>query len=226
MLGQLERAQSAAETEDRQGWEAAKSDLAALREELNGYVRELHRRGRNGWTPFRAIGAVLRADDGGVPLIALSWPHSDVHDAGDWQRLVEAVEEAGEVLRRAGEAVRGPALAGIAQPEWSPVWQTRLLEAARDAATRLDELELAADAACRRSQARRLSQVADGLAAPGEPCGPAGRSGPSGCRLGPGRRSGGAARGPAGGQVAGRTPPQRPRRPDGRLATWGLRSST
>ncbi len=149
VLGQLERAQSAADTEDRQGWEAAKSDLAALREELNGYVRELHRRGRNGWTPFRAIGAVLRADDGGVPLIALSWPHSDVHDAGDWQRLVEAVEEAGEVLRRAGEAVRGPALAGIAQPEWSPVWQMRLLEAARDTITRLDELELAAEVACR-----------------------------------------------------------------------------
>ena len=149
VLGQLGRAQSAAETEDQQGWTAAKSDLAALREELNGYVRELHRPGRNGWTPFRAIGAVLRADDGGVPRIVLSWPHADTHDAGDWQRLVEAVEEAREVLRRAGDAVRGPALAGIAQPEWSPVWQTRLLEAARDAAARLDGLEDATEAACR-----------------------------------------------------------------------------
>ncbi len=83
-------------------WAAAKADLAILREELDGYVREPHRPGRNGWTPFRAIGTVLRAVDGGVPQVALSWPRSDAHSAGHWQRLVEAVEEAREVLRRAG----------------------------------------------------------------------------------------------------------------------------
>ncbi len=83
VLGQLERAQSVSEAEDGRDWAAAKADLASLREELNGYVRELHRPGRNGWTPFRAIGAVLRAADGGVPEIALAWPHSDVHDAGE-----------------------------------------------------------------------------------------------------------------------------------------------
>ncbi len=149
VLGQLERAQSVSEVEDRQGWAAAKTDLAALREELNGYVRELHRRGRNGWTPFRAIGAVMRADDGGVPRVILSWPHADVHDAGDWQQLVEAVEEAREVLRRAGDTVRAPALAGIEKPEWSPVWQTRLLEAAREATARLDALEEAVAAVCK-----------------------------------------------------------------------------
>jgi very-short-patch-repair endonuclease len=149
VLGQLERAQSASEADDGRDWAAAKADLATLRDELNGYVRELHRPGRNGWTPFRAIGAVLRAADGGVPELALAWSHSDVHDAGDWRRLVEAVEEAREVLRRAGDAVRGPALAGIEQAEWSPVWQTRLLEAARQAATRLDEVEQATVVVCR-----------------------------------------------------------------------------
>ncbi len=148
VLGQLERAQSASEADDGQDWNAAKADLATLREELNGYVRELHRPGRNGLTPFRAIGAVLRAADGGVPEIALTWPHLDEHDAGSWQRLVEAVEEAREVLRRSGDAVRRPALAGIEQAEWSPVWQTRLLEAARHAATRLDEVEQAVGTAC------------------------------------------------------------------------------
>ena len=147
VLGQLERAQSAIEIGDRHGWDAAKADLAALREELNGYVRELHWPGRNGWTPFRAIGTVLRATDGGVPDVALSWPQSDIHDAEDWQRLVECVEEAREVLRRAGDAVRSPALAGIEQPGWSPVWQTRLLEAARAAVQRLESLDGAVEAA-------------------------------------------------------------------------------
>lgn len=149
VLGQLERAQAASEPDDGQTWTTAKADLATLREELNGYVRELHRSGRNGWTPFRAIGAVLRADDGGVPRIDLSWPDPDAHDKGDWQRLVEAVEEAREVLRRAGNAVREPALAGIERSEWSPVWQARLLDAARNAVTRLNELEQAVAASCR-----------------------------------------------------------------------------
>lgn len=148
VLGQLEKAQSAVEVGDDQAWAAAKADLAALRDELNGYVRELHRPGRNGWTPFRAIGLVLRAEDGAVPEIKLSWPHSEFHDAGDWQRLVEAVEEAREVLRRAGDAVRSPVLAGIEQPEWSPVWQGRLLEAARAAVARLVALDEAAGAVC------------------------------------------------------------------------------
>ncbi len=176
VLGQLERAQSVSEADGGRDWAAAKADLASLREELNGYVRELHKPGRNGWTPFRAIGAVLRAADGGVPEIALAWPHSDVHDAGDWRRLVEAVEEAREVLRRAGDAVRAPALAGIEQAEWSPVWQTRLLEAARHAAMRLDELEQAIGAACRtlklsdyarsRPSLQRLVALADLLSDP------------------------------------------------------------
>ncbi|MDT7953705.1 MAG: DUF4011 domain-containing protein, partial [Acetobacteraceae bacterium] len=141
VLQQLERAQSAVEVADRQGWESAKAGLADLREELNGYVLELHRPGRNGWTPFRAIGTVLRAADGDVPEVSLSWPNADIHNAGDWQRLVECVEEAREVLRRAGDAVRGPTLAGIEQPGWSPVWQTRLLEAARATVRFLESLE-------------------------------------------------------------------------------------
>jgi very-short-patch-repair endonuclease len=163
VLAQLERAQAASEAADIDGWAAAKADLAALREELNGYVRELHKSWPNGWTPFRAIGTLLRAADGGVPDIALSWPHSEFHDAGDWRRLVEAMEEAGEVLRRAGDAVRAPELAGIQQPEWSPVWQARLLEAAHAAVVRLDGLEQAVDAACTMLQLDRYTRSRMGL---------------------------------------------------------------
>ena len=117
VLKQLERAQAAHDMLDADTLQRAKDDLAVLRSELNGYVRELHRRGRNGWTVFRAIGCVLRADDGGVPLIGLSWPRLDQHDAGDWQSMVETMEEAKATLERVGEAVRSPTLAGIEQPE-------------------------------------------------------------------------------------------------------------
>ena len=179
VLGQLERAQGAQEAGDEGAWTAAKADLATLRAELNGYVRELHAPGRNGWTPFRAIGAVLRAADGAVPEVRLSWPHSEFHDAGDWQRLVEAVEEAREVLRRAGTAVREPALAGMERADWSPVWQGQLLDRARTAAVRLEALEKAvaavaaalhlADTPRSRARLRHLVELAELLMDPIEP---------------------------------------------------------
>jgi very-short-patch-repair endonuclease len=147
VLEQLDRAQSAHDLVDEAAWREAQAAAAALREELNFYVRDLHRTGRNGWTPFRAIGSVLRADDGGVPEIALSWPDRDQHDAADWRRLVEVTEEARATLERVGEVAGSPVLAGITRPDWSPLWQARLLEAARGAAARLTALEQAATAA-------------------------------------------------------------------------------
>ena len=100
VLEQMNRAQQAHEDFDPEEWRSACEDTAALRLELNQYVRELHRRGRNGWTPFRAMGCVLRAETAGVPEVGLAWPDADAHDAGDYQRLVELVEDAAAVLAR------------------------------------------------------------------------------------------------------------------------------
>jgi very-short-patch-repair endonuclease len=149
VLAQLSRAQGASERPDAAGWTDAQSELASLRAELNGYVRELHRARRNGWTPFRAIGEVLRAADGGVPEIKLSWPDEDHHDLNGWRRLVQTVEEAQRLLQRSGDAVRAPALAGIEQPDWSPVWQTRLLDAARTTSAQFERTRSAIKAALR-----------------------------------------------------------------------------
>ena len=131
VLQQLDRAQSAHDGMDQGGWESAKDGLAALQAELNGYVRELHEPGRNGWTVFRAIGSVLRAEAAGIPMVALSWADVEGHDAGDWQRLIEVTEEARATLERTGEAVSSQDhLVGIERPDWSPLWQNDLLEAA------------------------------------------------------------------------------------------------
>lgn len=147
VLEQLDRAQSCADQPDTGGWEAAKAEIAALRQELNGYVRDLHRPGRNGWTPFRAIGEVLRAEDGAVPDIALTWPETDGHDAAAWRRMVEAVEEAAAILQRSAGIAASPALTGIERPEWSPLWQARLLEKVRTTSEALGALDGAAEAA-------------------------------------------------------------------------------
>jgi len=147
VVEQLDRAQQAREAFDPILWTTAVDEIAALRSELNDYVVELHHRGRNGWTPFRAMGVVIRADDGAVPEIALTWAKADFHDAGDYQRLVEAVEEASATFVRVAGVVTAGELAGVEVAEWSPPWQNRLLEAARRATDRLEALPKAAAAA-------------------------------------------------------------------------------
>jgi hypothetical protein len=147
VLEQMNRAQQSHEDFDRAEWDTASADTAVLRSELNRYVRELHKRCRNGWTPFRAMGCVLRAETAGVPEIALDWPAADVHDAGDYQRLVELVEDAAAVLTRVGDVTAAAVLSGVEVSDWSPPWESRLLQAARTASSRLEALSQAAESA-------------------------------------------------------------------------------
>jgi hypothetical protein len=144
VLEQMGRAQQAREDFEPAEWHTATKDIAALRTELNQYVRELHKRGRNGWTPFRAMGCVLRAEGAGVPEITLSWAYADVHDVGDYQRLEQTVEDAAAVLIRVGDITAAAVLSGVEVSEWSPPWENRLLEAARTTSARLKSLSLAA----------------------------------------------------------------------------------
>ena len=147
VLEQMGQAQQAHEDFDATEWHNASRDVSALRSELNQYVRELHKRGRNGWTPFRAMGCVLRAEGGGIPDVNLSWPDADIHDSGDYQRLIETIEDASAVLVRVGDITAAALLSGVEMSEWSPPWQVRLLEAVRTTSARLKSLSLAAVAA-------------------------------------------------------------------------------
>jgi hypothetical protein len=149
VLEQMNRAQQSHEDFDRAEWDTASADTAGLRFELNHYVRELHKRGRNGLTPFQAMGRVLRAETAGVPEIEMGWPDADMHDAGDYQRLVELVEDAAAVLTRVGDVTAAAVLSGVEVSDWSPPWQSRLLEAANTSASRLEALTQAAASVAR-----------------------------------------------------------------------------
>lgn len=149
VLEQMNRAQQSHEDFDIAEWQSASGDAASLRAELNKYVRELHRRGRNGWTPFRAMGCVLRAETACVPEINSAWADADVHDAGDYQRLIELVEDAAAVLKRVGDITAAARLAGVEISDWSPPWEARLLDAARTASSRLEQTVQAAASVAR-----------------------------------------------------------------------------
>ncbi|MFC7611264.1 DEAD/DEAH box helicase [Teichococcus aestuarii] len=172
VLQQLDRATQVADALADNTWDETQAELSGLQAELDGYVADLHRRGRNGWTAFRAMGCLLRAEGAGVPEITLSWPGADAHDAAAWQRLLQTVEDAAATMVQLGDLKAATALLGVERAEWSPPWQSRLLDAARRAASRLDAVAGAHAAALRalaitpsRSATRRDLQALDTLAA-------------------------------------------------------------
>ncbi len=141
VLQQLERARLVLEAFRQQDWAEANAAADALRGELNIYVRTLHERAGNGWTPFRAMGVVLRAEDEGLPRLSLSWPRRDMHDAAAYRQIVELVEDAAASWARTGAGIGQARLAGIEALIWAPAWEQRLREAAREAVAALRKLE-------------------------------------------------------------------------------------
>ena len=141
VLEQFQAAQKVLETFDPGEYDRTKRNLDAIRTELNAYVRELHRRCRNGWTPYRGVGATLRADTAGTVRVPLSWRHADVHDAGDYERLAEASEDLATLYERIGDVVTSPRLAGLDHANWSPLWEGRLLDAVGSALSTIEVLK-------------------------------------------------------------------------------------
>jgi len=147
VLEQLARARLAQENFDGSEWQRTLHDIKTLKHELNDYVRELHRPHRNGWTAYRAIGCLLRAEERSIPEIQFDWPHADVHDRDDYRRLVETVEEAAKIAAALGDLSTHAPLAGIERSEWSPMWESNLVAATGNAAEALRRLGDAATAA-------------------------------------------------------------------------------
>ncbi len=144
VLEQFQAAQNVLGMSDPGEHDRARRNLDTIRAELNAYVRDLHRKWRNGWTPYRGVGVTLRAEKAGTVRVPLSWPGADVHDAGDYERLVETANDLAELYERIGDVVTSPRLAGIDNADWSPLWESRLLDAVGAALSSLATLRTAA----------------------------------------------------------------------------------
>jgi very-short-patch-repair endonuclease len=125
-LGQLKAAWEHGGGIDASEWVAVNERLRLRRDELNAYVKALHRRYPNGWTPYLALGIALKDADSPAP--ALSWPARDGHDAQALRDLEELAAELGRVF---ASVERRSALDLVDIGEWSSGWQEGLLAAAR-----------------------------------------------------------------------------------------------
>lgn len=121
VLGQLRKAWHERTTPSQGTWDAATSELASLREELNGLVNALHRRRENGLTAYEAFGRVIAAGSGDLGLV-LAWPDHLAHGAETLAALRAGCRELRPVLASVGSLVDHP-LQGVEATQWSPVWR-------------------------------------------------------------------------------------------------------
>jgi hypothetical protein len=129
VLGQLRRAWHERSTPSQGTWDAATSELASLREELNGLVNALHRRRENGLSAYEAFGRVIAAGNGEPPLV-LTWPDHLAHNETTLANLRTACRELRPVLASVGSLVDHP-LQGVEATQWSPVWRDNMGAAIR-----------------------------------------------------------------------------------------------
>ncbi len=127
ILEQLRASWNARESFDEAERKAVAERLDASRQFLNRHVEQIHRRYRNGLTPFLALGQVI--DHLGQPWVELSWPSPDCHDERALAGLRDIARRMDIYAAEAGQ-ISGSPLNAVRQPDWSPDWQRALVETA------------------------------------------------------------------------------------------------
>ena len=137
VLEQLHSAWSARERLDEARWGREARRLEEIRGKLNIFVKRIHRRHRNGLTPFLALGQVIR--DLGQPCVVLEWSDVHAHDEIALDRLRDIARRLDVRAAEAGRVYASP-LEVITQPDWSPEWQKSLLECTSELAESILEV--------------------------------------------------------------------------------------
>ncbi len=127
VLEQLRAAWSLQESSSEVEWRGEANQLRESRESLNQYVKRIHRRYRNGLTPFLALGEVISNID--QPFVEFSWASADIHDDVALARLRNIAKRLDIYATEAGRVSDNP-LHVVHQPDWSPAWQKALVDVA------------------------------------------------------------------------------------------------
>lgn len=142
VLGQLRNAYEVSEDFVENLWNLESIRLSDLQDKLNEYVQAIHCCYPNGLTPYKAIGTVVKRTD--LPFIQLSWPSYDFHD----QTALDGLRQTVDLIGLHGTTARNLELTplwAVQKSDWSPRWQSELVEAARELGVACNQLESAAE---------------------------------------------------------------------------------
>ena len=128
VLNQLRGAWEYHQSAVAQAWKTQAEQLKRLRDQLNIVVNRLHLRRRNGMTAFEAMGVRVR-DENLAHRVTLSWPSADHHDEARLSQMRETVEKL-RIQAAAVEDISDSPFRLVATGQWSPQWQSQLLQQA------------------------------------------------------------------------------------------------
>ena len=129
VLKQLRGAWEYQQSAVAQTWKTQAEQLKRLRDQLNVVVNRLHLRRRNGMTAFEAMGIRVR-DENLAHRVTLSWPSADHHDEGYLSQMRETVEGL-RIQAAAVEDISDSPFRLVTSGDWSPQWQSDLVQRAR-----------------------------------------------------------------------------------------------
>ena len=128
VLNQLRGAWAHRQSAVAETWRAEAERLKCLRDQLNLVVNRLHLRRRNGMTAFEGIGIRVR-DENLAQRVTLSWPSADHHDEARLSKMRETVEKL-RIQAAAVEDISDSPFRLVTIGDWSPQWQSHLLQQA------------------------------------------------------------------------------------------------
>lgn len=127
VLGQLRTTMELTQRLTAEGWKREAERLAALRTDLNDFVRTLHRQHRNGLTVREAIDTAIRYRRWSPA--PMPWSDPDTHDHTALDQMRELIRAVQAVTAELGPLGSHP-LSLVHHGEWTNAWEERLLKEA------------------------------------------------------------------------------------------------
>lgn len=146
VINQLNRTWNTSQNHVAETWAKEALRLQKLRDQLNVVVEQLHHKHRNGLTPHYAIGVKIR-DESLADRFMLEWPKSDQHDENQLAELRDTVERL-QVQAKAIKNIADSPFELIANSEWSPQWEGRVVENAGQLSIATESVESACSKLC------------------------------------------------------------------------------
>lgn len=142
VLSQLQRSWDSKGVLDAASWRQEADRLHDLRTQLNRYVERLHQVHHNGLSIYSAMGVVVAGEH--VPTVDLLWPSVAHHDREARRSLNEATQLLALNARSVGHlGLTMGMLRDVAQTDWSPGWQQKLMTTARELSRKAEALDQA-----------------------------------------------------------------------------------
>lgn len=146
VLNQLRSAWESGQEKAEDEWQIIASEIGFLRQRLNLIVSHLHKKHRNGLTPFYAMGVAIR-DRLLAERVILSWPKADHHDVETLKSMRGAVDNLAIQANAVGKVLDSP-FEIIGDGTWSPQWQSEIALRARRLSMLVAKVEQSCDVFC------------------------------------------------------------------------------